>query len=137
MYISFEEYEELGGTIADEVTFNRLEYESRMDVDLVTNQRLIEYSAAPGSELQPFEALKRCMFELIEDALITMVSKEQAKKYGGELTSISNDGYSVSIARRTSETPGTGNNTLAQSQRCQLIQRYLPDYSYRGVPWNG
>ena len=67
------------------------------------------------------------MLELIENDYSRYKGDTMSQEYGGKITSMSNDGVSVSISNNT-RTEATN-----KAYRCSLIQRYLPEYSYRGL----
>lgn len=118
MYIGFIDYNILGGAVTNEIIFNRLEYQSRMDVDYITANRL--HDIDPTVIGQPLQML---MLELIDDSNITFKSNSIAQDHGGAITSMSNDGVSISMTIDKDN----------KAKRYKLIQKYLPEYSYRGV----
>lgn len=81
MYLAFDEYKEMGGTL-DDAAFSRFEFKAEKLIDQHTFGRL------KGLTEQP-EAVKRLIFELI--------SMEQ-KTDNGIVQSVSNDGYSETYA---------------------------------------
>ena len=90
-YLTYEEYKALGGTL-DLSPFNLLEFESRRQIDLRTQQRLkgIQYENVP-------EEVKLCMFQLIKT--INNYNKSlTTASVSGTIASESIDGYSVSYA---------------------------------------
>ena len=58
MYLSYEDYQEMGGTL-EETTFNSFEYEAETIVNWYTFNRL------KGEETYP-EELAKCIYRLIE-----------------------------------------------------------------------
>lgn len=86
-YLTYLEYQELGGTL-DQTPFNLLEYEARNQIDLRTQNRLVEVEDIPLK-------VKICEFNLINslDGYIKM--KDQVSQ-SGNISSESIDGYSVS-----------------------------------------
>lgn len=81
MYLTREEYKEMGGTM-DDAAFLRFEFKARKLIDQHTFGRL------KGLTEQP-EAVKRLVFELIA---------VEHKNDNGILQSVSNDGYSETYA---------------------------------------
>lgn len=102
MYLTYEQYTEMGGTL-EETAFNNFEYEAETIVNWYTFNRLKEETEYP-------EELARCMYRLIElvkleaDALIlgqqTSTSMVGSEEISVEITppikSQSNDGVSIS-----------------------------------------
>lgn len=82
MYLTYADYESMGGTLKQAV-FQRLEFKARSLVDTRTFGRLKGLTEAP-------EAVKRLIFEL--------VAVSEADIAGGAVTSVSNDGYSETYA---------------------------------------
>lgn len=111
MYLTYEEYQNMGGTL-DETTFADLEFEARCKVDWWTFNRLKNETEHP-------EALKRCMYKLIQ--LIQQI--QAASALNGEnsgssessagIASMSNDGVSISY------------NVLSASQAAELASKQL------------
>ena len=94
MYLTFEEYQSMGGTL-DETAFDDFEFEARTQIDWYTFNRLQNETTLP-------EAVKRCMYSLIK----LLQDKQQAMLVGGVsadgstqagIASQSNDGVSVSF----------------------------------------
>lgn len=81
MYLSYDEYTEMGGTLAV-AAFSRFEFRARAIIDQHTFGRL------KGLAEQP-EAVKKLMFELMA---------EEDKEQNGVIQSVSNDGYSETYA---------------------------------------
>lgn len=80
MYITFEEYEALGGK-CDQATFPTLEMQARYKLDYWTQDRITE----------PDERVRLCMKLIID----TFFEKENGEE---DVASFSNDGISVSFA---------------------------------------
>lgn len=87
MYLTYDEYLNMGGTL-EEATFVNLEFEARTKVDYYTFNRL-------NKDTTYSEAVKRCVYKIIE--LIQL--KAQAMSSGNEssVASQSNDGFSVTF----------------------------------------
>ena len=94
MYLSFDEFEDMGGT-ADETAFENLEFEARAQIDYWTFNRLQNEETLP-------EAVKRCMYKLItliqdQQALIeSSVPSGESSSTAAQIMSQSNDGVSIS-----------------------------------------
>ena len=87
-YLEYDEYEELGGSIA-ETPFNILEFEARRKIDERTFGRL------KGMENIPLE-VKMCTFALINT--LNTYSMDSTSSRNKNIASESTDGYSVSYA---------------------------------------
>lgn len=94
MYLTFTEYQNMGGTL-DEAAFNNFEFEAETVIDWYTFNRLQHDTNYP-------DKLKQCMFKLI-----TMAQERQQTMSPGEtmdgdnnvtsaIASRSNDGVSIS-----------------------------------------
>lgn len=88
-YLTYAEYQELGGSAIGLMPFNLLEFEARKRIDLRTHKRLI------GQEI-PNE-VKLCLFNLIN-----IISK-YISNYDRNLSSESVGSYSVTYANNISE----------------------------------
>lgn len=87
-YLSFDNFEDYGGSGVGEEAFRRLEMKARRLIDRMTHGRL-------ASEKTVRDNVKMCMFELIG----AMAASEAETGYGGrELAAMSNDGVSVTYA---------------------------------------
>lgn len=96
MYLTYTEYQALGGTL-DETAFNDLEYEASTYIDWVTFNRL------HGETLIP-ESVKRCVYHIIKLLYNKMVASclpsedgQSADGVNASIASQSNDGVSVSF----------------------------------------
>lgn len=89
-YLTYLEYkqfvEDLGGSPIEEMPFNLLEFESRKQIDLRTQRRLIGIDDIP-------QEVKLCDYHLIEK--INSYA-EATSSIGGNVASESTDGYSIS-----------------------------------------
>lgn len=81
-YLTFEEYEELGGTLT-KTPFNLLEFEARKQVDLRTQNRLKACETIP-------EEVKLCVYHLID--FIILCQNENSNNIASETVG----SYSVS-----------------------------------------
>ena len=88
-YLTYAEYQELGGSAIGLMPFNLLEFEARKRIDLRTHKRLI------GQEI-PNE-VKLCIYNLIN-----IISK-YTSNYDRNLSSESVGSYSVTYANNISE----------------------------------
>lgn len=87
MYLTYDEFENMGGSIAEEV-FPRFEMKARKRLDAVTFGRLMDENPAR-------ECVKMCMCELIS----AMYEDERvAGASGREVSAVANDGVSVTYA---------------------------------------
>lgn len=84
-YLSYEEYQELGGTL-DEVPFNELEYECRRIIDSRTQNRLKDADEIP----QEVKMLENKMIQNLQGYYISL------NKAQSGVASENTDGYSVS-----------------------------------------
>ena len=85
-YLTYLEYTALGGTLA-EMPFNLLEFQSRKQIDIRTQQRLVNETTIPNE-------VKLCDFYLIGKIDTYLKSIDQAEN--SDIVSESIDGYSVS-----------------------------------------
>jgi len=96
MYLTYNEYQELGGTL-NEAAFNNIEYEAEVYIDWYTFNRLWKQTEYPSQ-------LKRCMYRLInllerQMSLMgqpTNSSQQQGTAGTSQIASMSNDGVSIS-----------------------------------------
>lgn len=82
-YLSYEEYQSLGGTL-EETPFNIAEFYSRKEIDLRTQKRLNGVEEIP-------EEVKLCIYNLIN-----LINKYQSQNININLSSESVGDYSVS-----------------------------------------
>lgn len=96
VYLTLDDWSDLGGSAdVDDGMFARLEYKARKIIDQLTRGRI-------AAETKVREPVKYCMFEMIT----AMAAEESAAGIGGrEVSSMSNDGVSVTYA---GETDGNG-----------------------------
>lgn len=83
MYLSYAEYQTLGGTLTS-TAFNLLEFKARKEIDSLTQNRVQKMATIP-------DEIKKCMFELIGKLDL------ESQSGGGVLTSESSGSYSYSI----------------------------------------
>lgn len=102
MYLTHEEYTDMGGKMGEDA-FARFEMKARRRIDAATFGRL-------QGESSVRDAVKYCMFELVQ----AMHEDETNVGFSGrEISSMSNDGVSVTYATGNGQT-GTQNSTGAR-----------------------
>ena len=112
MYLTFDEYQEYGGTL-EETTYNQFEFEARATIDWWTFNRLQNEEEYP-------EAVKRCMFKLI--SLINDMQKATA------LDAQSSDGSTkAGIASESNDGVSTSYNTLSAKDAVDTIKKTYED----------
>lgn len=94
MYLTFDEYSQMGGDTIEETAFQQLEFEARSVIDYYTFNRLTNETTFP-------EAVKRCMLKLIvllhDQQMMLQASVPTANQSSNAgIASQSNDGVSVS-----------------------------------------
>lgn len=116
MYLTYAEYQTMGGTL-DETAFNNFEFEASCLVDWYTFNRLKNETEYP-------ETLKRCVFKLIEMVQAKNTSLSLGNDGSGGVSAIasqSNDG--VSISYNVMSASRLFDN--AKSEVKSIIQQYL------------
>lgn len=88
-YLTYAEYQELGGSAIGEMPFNLLEFEARKQIDLRTQKRLVGQSEIPNE-------VKLCTYHLIDKIKGYADSTSSASSSDGSISSESTDGYSIS-----------------------------------------
>ena len=98
-YLTYAEYQSLGGSAIGEMPFNLLEFEARRKIDNRTFNRLIDISSADIPQ-----EVKLCEYKLI-NSLQEFAGTTSNVSTGGNIASESTDGYSISYitADRISE----------------------------------
>lgn len=89
-YLTYEEYEGLGGSAIDLMSFNLLEFECRKKIDLRTKQRLKNVDTIP-------DEVKLCEFKMIEK--IVAYDKKEESINDNNIASENIDGYSVTYLK--------------------------------------
>lgn len=113
MYLTFDEYAEMGGKL-QETVYARFEYKARRAIDAATRGRIAE-------EVQARESVKHLMYELI--ALYATVGPED----GVLISSASADGFSENYVVRTEQE--------LQQEADKLVNLYLSgETTESGVP---
>lgn len=136
MYLTFDEYTQMGGAELEEAAFEQLEFEARSQIDWYTFGRLKNETEYP-------EAVKRCMFKLIElldkqkKVMLVDALDEDGNVVAGLMAHQSNDGVSATYNVIT----GNMAVRVIQNQLNSAIQMYLQDVRnslgrkvlYRGI----
>lgn len=119
MYLTYEEYQNMGGTL-DEPAFNDLEFEARAYVDWVTFNRLWNEEVIP-------ERVKECIYHIIKliqnklEALNSTPDSMSSEDSSGNISRQLNDGVSITFNRLSAkETIDAMDKELQDA-----IQRYL------------
>lgn len=120
MYLTYDEYLDMGGETLEETAFQQLEFEARSQIDWWTFSRLQKEEKLP-------EPVKRCMFKLIElldkqqKVLLVDAVDEDGNVVAGLMAHQSNDGVS------TTYNVITGNMAVRviQNQLNSTIRMYL------------
>ena len=128
MYLTYSEYTTMGGTITDTKLFDRACFRAQAEIDRRTFKRL-------ANEVTYSDAVKRCMFELIETIAGSMTTYETA---GGAVASHSNDGVSETYV--TASASDWINNVMP-AKIAYIVDTYLSEEHnsdkinvlYRGV----
>lgn len=107
MYLTHDEYKSKGGTLT-ETAFNRFEFKAEKKIDYFTQGRVKEADIS----------VKWCVFELIK-----LFSSQSDS--GADVSSASNDGYSVSYA--------VSSDTEGDKAVKDIIDAYIPHLCWRGV----
>ena len=90
-YLTYAEYQALGGDAIGETPFNLLEYEARKQIDLRTQSRLKNLDTIPNE-------VKMCMFNLINKIESYNTATQDANK---NVANESIDGYSITYITST------------------------------------
>lgn len=116
-YLTYQEYLALGGTL-DEMPFNLLEYNARMEIDKRTFGRLVDKG-------QEYQEVKLCIYDMI----ITLKSYSDYEAQNKVISSESIDGYSISY--------GTPQKSITEAKNSELediINSYLANVIIDNVP---
>ncbi len=121
MYLSYEEYQNMGGTL-DKATFDDLAFEAACKIDWWTFNRLKNETELP-------EAVKRCMYKLIkliqqiQEATVLDGDASSGSTSAAGIASMSNDG--VSISYNVMSASEAAESASKQIESC--IRQYLGD----------
>jgi hypothetical protein len=102
MYLTYDEYLDMGGTI-DDATFYDFEFEARSIIDWYTFNRLKKQQEYP-------EEVKRCVYKLI-----SMIQQKQSAQTMG-LGDASNEGSTVAVASQSNDGVSVSYNILSASE---------------------
>lgn len=122
MYLTYEEYIQMGGEALEDTAFENLEFEARTQIDWWTFGRL-------KNEAEQSEAVKRCMYKLIElldkqqKVLMVDAVDEDGNIKAGLMAHQSNDGVSSTYNVIT----GNMAVRVLKSQLDNTIKMYLQD----------
>lgn len=124
MYLTYDEYEEYGGTL-DQAVFENLEFKARKRIDFLTANRVRDHMEVIS------EAVKRCVFSLINTENAVGIEAQASKP---NVTSFSTDGYSESYGNAISSgDAGKVMNDLAVSMLYGELDDNGTPLLYRGV----
>ena len=122
MYLTYEEYTQMGGESLEVTAFEQLEFEARTQIDWWTFGRLKNETELP-------EAVKRCMAKLIElldkqqKVMLVDAIDDEGNVVAGLMGHQSNDGVSATYNVIT----GNMAVRVIQSQLNSAIKMYLQD----------
>lgn len=118
-YLTYQEYLALGGTL-DLMPFNLIEFEARKQIDIRTQNRLVDCEKAPQS-------VKLCEYNLIN--MIDGYAKSTNNITSKGITSESIDGYSISYVSPTqiSEVVKSKNSEITDTIRTYLLNEKYND----------
>ena len=115
-YLSYAEYQSLGGSAIGLMPFNILEFEARKQIDLKTQKRLIGIEEIPSD-------VKLCVFHLIEAIMNYSNSISSASSSNGTIASENTDGYSVSY----NQSNATQIQEIVKSKKVEIDDIILND----------
>ena len=124
-YLTYAEYQELGGSAIGDMPFNILEFEVRQNIDKYTYGRLKNLTTQ-------VQDVKLCEYKLI--SLIDSYNKQQLENKGVESESI--DGYAIHYATISSDTIKAKEKDIENTIRTYLADCKLEDgtpYLYCGA----
>lgn len=109
MYLTYDEYVNMGGSTLEETTFQQLEFEARSIIDWLTFNRLQKEEEYP-------EAVKRCIFKLIS----LLNDKQKALMVD---TQSSDGSVKAGIASESNDGVSTSYNTLSAKDAVDALQK--------------
>lgn len=119
-YLSYAEYQELGGSAIGEMPFNLLEFEARQNVDKYTFGRLKDLE-------EQNQEVKLCIFKLMN--LIDSYNGYETQNKA--ISSENTDGYSISYG-----TPSTSFTEAKNNEIQGVVREYLVDCKLEdGTPY--
>ena len=126
-YLTYAEYQTLGGSAIGEMPFNLLEFEARRQIDIRTFNRLKELEEQP-------QEVKLCVYNLI-NGIMGFAQAEQS--ISGNVASENTDGYSISYitADKISDIVKSRSNEIEDIIRTYLLFVIIENehIMYRGV----
>ena len=120
-YLTYAEYQELGGSAIGEMPFNLLEFEARRQIDIRTFNRLKDSDEIP-------QEVKLCEYALI-NSINEFATSTSNVASNGNVASENTDGYSVSYI--TSDKISDIVNSK-QDEINSIIETYLMFVTYNG-----
>ena len=120
-YLTYTEYQALGGSAIGEMPFNLLEFEARRQIDIRTFNRLKDSDGIP-------QEVKLCEYELI-NSISSFKNATDSVASGGNVKSENTDGYSISYigANEISDLVKSKNKEIDD-----IIRTYLLGVVYNG-----
>lgn len=109
MYLTYDQYVNMGGTTLEETAFQQLEFEARGIIDWWTFNRLQNEEEYP-------EAVQRCMYRLI------YLIQERNKSLAVD-PQTSDGGVQAGIASESNDGVSTSYNTLAAGEAVTTLQK--------------
>lgn len=120
MYLAFDEYKALGGTL-DEPTFNQLLIKAEIKFNYLIDHRLDNDTSFP-------KEVKYCIYEIIS---LLYQSSSYTNPDSGIVSGFSNDGISVSFATKTAQEFEDG---LEKNIKNVLVENLYKVYNEKGIP---
>ena len=119
-YLTYAEYQNLGGSAIGETPFDLLEFEARRKIDIKTQNRLVNSEDIP-------QVVKLCIYKMINSIEIYSQTTQNIATNG--VASENTDGYSISYM-----TPGQISDMVASKsmELDDIIRSYLLGYVYNG-----
>ena len=117
-YLTYAEYQNLGGSAIGETPFDLLEFEARRKIDIKTQNRLVNSEDIP-------QVVKLCIYKMINSIEIYSQTTQNIATNG--VASENTDGYSISYM-----TPGQISDMVASKsmELEDIIRNYLLGYIY-------
>lgn len=109
MYLTYDQYVNMGGTVLEETAFQQLEFEARGIIDWWTFNRLQNEEEYP-------EAVQRCMYRLI------YLIQERNKSLAVD-PQTSDGGVQAGIVSESNDGVSTSYNTLAAGEAVTTLQK--------------
>ena len=120
LYLTFEEYGDLGGVITDEAVYNKLARKSQHLLDYITFNRIPLLPSIP---------------ECVKDTLVEFIDRTYARDNDGEGVDSNVSSYSNSVEKITYRK--SRESELSNDLMKEVAFRYLPDYlTARGVSFD-